>query len=122
MNNWYKIQMPNTNYWLEGLAEQLNPQQLGHFLQKAIPELQQEYQLLDQSLEQGDWAAASKTAHKLGSLSKLLGMEAVSSYLLKITEAPHEQLQTAAFRLKLQKAYAQDLCLLEQRKQAVCDA
>ena len=45
-----------------------------------------------------------------------------SGYLLKITEAPHEQLQTAAFRLKLQKAYAQDLRLLEQRKRAVCDA
>ncbi|MGL4184634.1 MAG: hypothetical protein ACRCR4_02530 [Thiotrichaceae bacterium] len=41
---------------------------------------------------------------------------------IKITEAPHEQLQTAAFRLKLQKAYAQDLRLLEQRKRAVCDA
>jgi HPt (histidine-containing phosphotransfer) domain-containing protein len=114
--------MPNTNYWLEGLAEQLNPQQLGHFLQKAIPELQQDYQLLDQALDQADWAVASKTAHKLGSLSKLLGMQAMSHYLLKITEAPSEQLQTAAFRLKLQKAYTQDLRLLEQRKQAACDA
>jgi hypothetical protein len=49
-------------------------------------------------------------------------MQAMSHYLLKITEAPSEQLQTAAFRLKLQKAYTQDLRLLEQRKQAACDA
>ena len=52
----------------------------------------------------------------------MLCLTSNSGYLLKITEAPHEQLQTAAFRLKLQKAYAQDLRLLEQRKRAVCDA
>ena len=120
MNYWYKIQMPNTNYWLEGLAAQLNPQHLGDFLQKAIPELQQEYQLLDQYLEQAQWAAASKTAHKLSSLSKLLGMEAMAQYLVKIQENPCEQTQSAAFRLKLQKAYVQDLRLLEQRKQTAC--
>ena len=114
--------MPKTNYWLEGLAEQLNPQQLGNFLQKAIPELQQDYDLLVQYLAQEQWGEAAKTACKLSSLTKLLGMQAMSQYLVKITYHNHEHLQSNVFRLKLQKAYAQDLHVLEQRRQAVCTA
>ncbi len=112
--------MPNNNYWLEGSAAQLQPQQLVNFLQKALLELQQDYQILDQYLLEQQWADAAKAAHKLASLSKLLGTQAMSDYLVCIAEQKMPRLQQVDFRSGLHQAYQQDLHTLQARKALAC--
>ncbi|MDD5394883.1 MAG: hypothetical protein PHE17_17835 [Thiothrix sp.] len=72
------------------LGGRLNQQQLAIFMRKAIPELKRDYAQLCLHLENQQWVEASKVAHQLKAIVKLLGMDELLPYLQTVETAAAE--------------------------------
>lgn len=93
------------------LGSKLSQQQLTLFLRKALPELTKDYTLLETHLQHQQWVDASRQAHKLLSMIKLLGMEALLPLLLQI-QAENPTSRTETFRQTLHHTYQEQLAAL----------
>lgn len=80
-------------------------------MRKILPEMHQEYAELETQLQRQAWQQASRQAHKLLSMVKLLGLDELLPLLLQI-EAAHPCTQTETFRLHLQQTYQTQLASL----------
>ncbi|MEZ5452143.1 MAG: hypothetical protein R3E93_04885 [Thiothrix sp.] len=103
--------MHNTQSPSIPLGNKLNPQQLSVFMRKILPELDRDYAMLDTLLQNRQWEEAARQAHKLLSVVKLLGLEALLPLLQQI-EAADPESQTKAFRSTLTHTYRQQLAAL----------
>lgn len=100
--------MSNTPTPTMPLGNKLNPQQLSVFMRKMLPELNRDYATLDTLLQNQQWQAAARQAHKLLSVVKLLGLDAMLPLLLQL-EAANPATRTEAFRNTLADTCQQQL-------------
>ena len=103
--------MHNTHPPLMPLSNKLSQQQLTLFLRKALPELSKDYAILEAHLQHQQWAEASQQAHKLLSMIKLLGLDALLPLLLQI-QADTPSSRTEPFRQTLHHTYQEQLAAL----------
>lgn len=92
-------QTANTNYApIENLSAILTPPQVFMFIKKAVPELKLGQASLQQSLENQQWKAATKQAHRLKSTISLLSADSLVNSLDLIESGNDVVIQSPEFR------------------------
>ncbi|MGB1310814.1 MAG: Hpt domain-containing protein, partial [Leucothrix sp.] len=82
---------------IESLSAILTPQQVSHFVKKAVPDLKLATQSLQESLEQQRWDEAAEHAHRLKSTISLFCVDALVESLDSIEEGRSEVIQLPEF-------------------------
>ena len=96
------------------MCNQLSPQQLELLLRKFLPSLEQDYAVLEAHLQNKRWKGASQQAHKLLSVSKLLGMDTLIP-LLQQVEACDSMVQTAIFLNNIRYSWQENVQILTRQ-------